>query len=97
MNFTVVEIPSGTTTPTSPVVQALMDNVGKAISLPVGTRDANNVRKSLRTALQNKGVLDTHTFHSKVDNANKTVIVWLAKREEKPGVTQDGSQPERMR
>jgi hypothetical protein len=97
MNFTIVDVPKETTlNRTNPLVEALLANVGKALSVDTIDRDPNTVRKSLRMSLKSRGVLVVHDFHSRIAADNKSVIVWLVV---KPGtgVTQDGTQPERMR
>lgn len=77
MSFTIVDIPVAPKTPNSPIIEALLGNVGKAISIPCPSRDVNNVRKSLRASLLSKNILEKFNYRTRVDSANNALVVWL--------------------
>ncbi len=85
MAFTVVDIPQGggRQTNNSPIVQALLDNIGKAIVIPCGDGDANTMRKNIRQALNSRKVLREHIYKTKTDltDGKNDLIAWLEKIE----------------
>jgi hypothetical protein len=99
MEFTVVDIPvnGASMTPSSPIIDALLKNIGKAISIPCGDRDMNNVRKSLRQSLMSRKLLKTYTYKTRTTEADGKgfLIAWL--EEKKPAATalesKDGINP----
>ena len=84
MSFEVVDIPDvppvsqgGTS---SPIVEALLSNVGKAIAIPTEDRDPNAYRKTVRSALLNRGILDEYHYRTRVDPEKHLLIAWLEKK-----------------
>jgi hypothetical protein len=82
IEFEVVDIPDvpPTTGSSAPVVEALQAHIGKAIVIPVEDRDANSFRKTIRSSLLNRGILDEYNFRTQVDPQKKTMTVWLEKK-----------------
>lgn len=79
MDFKIVDIPTNLTRPSPPIIEALLANVGRALALPLETRDPNTIRKTLRATLSNRGILKIFYFRTRVNFDNKTLIVWLEK------------------
>ena len=100
MTFSIVDIPAGAANSSSPIVEALKANIGKAISIPLEGKDSNAYRKTLRSSLVARGLLKSHVYRTRWVEAQDVLIVWLEvkpAKESGTGVTQDGSTPERMR
>jgi hypothetical protein len=87
MDFKVVDVPTGGAQPTSPLVDALLANVGKALSISCGEREPNNVRKTLRMSLNNRGLLKTYHFKTRIELGTNALVAWLEKKEETNGET----------
>jgi len=78
MEFKVVDVPATSSeNSSSAVIQAMQDNIGKAISIPLGMRDANNLRKTLRAAIVTRGLLKVYTYKTKISNDGKELMVWF--------------------
>lgn len=84
MDFKIVEIPTAQILPgaADPLLEALKANPGKAIEIPLGEKDPNTQRKTIRARLSNRGVLKTHFFRTRFSMESKSLIVWL--EEKKP-------------
>lgn len=80
MTFTIVEIPKGASTPLSPIVNALLENIGKAISIPCEGRDANSIRKTVRFSLSSKGLLKKYNFRTRIAEDGNSITVWLEEK-----------------
>ena len=82
MEFKVVEIPKGRATgETADIIQALQDNIGKAVEVPVYGRDPNTMRKNIRSAASNRGLLRQNAFRSRNSPDGSTLTVWLESKE----------------
>lgn len=79
MNFKVVDIPQDLSTGASaPVIEALKENVGRALEVDIADKNANTVRKNLRSGLVARKILLAHNFHTKISTDGKTLTVWLS-------------------
>lgn len=87
MDFQVVDIPVGPTTKTTPIIEAMIANVGKAINVPTPGKNSNTLRKSLRMALSNRGLLEKYNFRSRIASDDQSITLWL---EEKTPVKKEG-------
>ena len=75
MIFNVVEVPEKHSGEVALVVNAMVENLGKALALPLENRDSNAYRKLIRAACMNRKLLMKNLFRSKVDGEN--LVVWL--------------------
>lgn len=75
MDFKIVDIPEESQNRTNPIIEAMIANVGKAISVPC--KNPNTLRKSVRMALSNRGLLEKYNFRSRISSDDKAVTVWL--------------------
>jgi hypothetical protein len=91
MEFKVIDVPDGANTIDSSevgrIAVALKENIGKALQLECGPRDANTFRKSIRAALSVRGVLHRHDYKTRIqaspeDATKKVLIVWLVEKPE---------------
>jgi hypothetical protein len=84
MEFEVVDIPDvpplSTGGSSAPVIEAMLSHVGKAILVPVDDRDPNAFRKTIRSALLNRGILDEYNYRTRVEPEKKTMTVWLERK-----------------
>lgn len=101
MEFTIVDIPVGPAVSTSanPIVEALLKNIGKAISIPCGDKDPNTVRKNLRQSLSNRKLLKkyiyrTRSFYTPKEGdsdalGTSTLIAWLEEKQKAASILED--------
>lgn len=79
MEFSVVDKPEDDgTSESAKIVIAMIDNLGKAISIPLGGQDSNNLRKKIRASLMRKPAMATHRFKTRV--VGDALLVWLDPR-----------------
>lgn len=76
MSFKVVDIPEVDSANTQ-LINALKDNMGKAIEIPLGGKDSNAYRKIIRAGLQSRRLLSTYSFHSRVSTDGLSLIIWI--------------------
>ena len=89
-DFKIVDVPTEAMKVWDKVVDAMRDNLGKAVEIPIPSdKDLNTVRKSLRESLNRRGLLSafdykTKTGYTKENGVSReTLIVWLATKEGK--------------
>ena len=78
MEFKIVDVPiTSPSIQSVPIVEALVSNVGKAVAYPIPPgMDSNTLRKMIRAALDNRGLLRTYKFHTRLSH-KRTLIMWL--------------------
>ena len=80
MEFKVIDVPSSAPTygQSSPIVDALLTNIGKAVEVPTESiKDASTLRKTVRAVLTNRNHLFDKKFRTQIARDGRSIIMWL--------------------
>lgn len=86
MKFEVVDVPNVTPVnqggASGPIIEAMVANVGRAISIPLEGREANSFRKTLRSSIVNRKLLEKYHYRTRVSADKSTLVVWFEAKTE---------------
>lgn len=91
MDFKIVDIPNdangGTGGNYGSLFEALKTNIGKAIEVPLGDKESNPFRKTLRAGFVSRGLDLKFKFNTKAYEDRKILVVWLTELNPTPAAT----------